>query len=44
VLSVKYKLGFYIPEDGNLQSHRRETHRSYRKGYSLPTKRIAAIF
>jgi hypothetical protein len=26
---VRYKLGFYIPEDGILHSHRRENHQSY---------------
>jgi hypothetical protein len=27
--SVTYELGFYIPEDGILHSHRRENHKSY---------------
>jgi hypothetical protein len=26
---VRYELGFYIPEDGILHSHRRETVKSY---------------
>jgi hypothetical protein len=26
---VRYKLGFYIPEDGILHSHRRENLKSY---------------
>jgi hypothetical protein len=26
---VKYELGFYIPEDGNRRSHRRETLKYY---------------
>jgi hypothetical protein len=26
---VNYELGFYIPEDGILHSHRRETPKSY---------------
>jgi hypothetical protein len=26
---VKYELGFYIPEDGILHSHRRENVKSY---------------
>jgi hypothetical protein len=26
---VKYELGFYIPEDGILRSHRRENRKSY---------------
>jgi hypothetical protein len=26
---VKYELGFYIPEDGILRSHRRENLKSY---------------
>jgi hypothetical protein len=30
VSSVKYKLGFYIPEDDILHSHSRETLKSYR--------------
>jgi hypothetical protein len=34
VSPVKYELGFYIPEDGILHSHRREHLRSYRK-YSV---------
>jgi hypothetical protein len=29
VSPVKYELGFYIPEDGILHSHRRENLRSY---------------
>jgi hypothetical protein len=29
VSPVKYKLGFYIPEDDILHSHRRETLKSY---------------
>jgi hypothetical protein len=29
VSAVKYELGFYIPEDGILQSHRRENLKSY---------------
>jgi hypothetical protein len=27
---VKYELGFYIPEDGILHSHRRENLKSYK--------------
>jgi hypothetical protein len=27
---ARYELGFYIPEDGILHSHRRENLRSYR--------------
>jgi hypothetical protein len=30
VSPVKYELGFYIPEDGILSSHRRENHKSFR--------------
>jgi hypothetical protein len=30
VSPVRYELGFYIPEDGILHSHRRENLRSYR--------------
>jgi hypothetical protein len=26
---MKYELGFYIPEDGDLNSHRRENLKSY---------------
>jgi hypothetical protein len=29
VSTVKYELGFYIPEDGLLDRHRRENLRSY---------------
>jgi hypothetical protein len=29
VSPVKYELGFYIPEDGSLHSHRHENLRSY---------------
>jgi hypothetical protein len=29
VSPVKYELGFYIPEDGILHSHRRENLKSY---------------
>jgi hypothetical protein len=29
VSAVKYELGFYIPEDGTLHSHRRENLTSY---------------
>jgi hypothetical protein len=29
VSSVKYELGFYIPEDDNLHSHCRENLKSY---------------
>jgi hypothetical protein len=29
VFPVKYELGFYIPEDGILHSHRRENLKSY---------------
>jgi hypothetical protein len=29
VSPVKYELGFYIPEDGILHSHRRETLKPY---------------
>jgi hypothetical protein len=29
VSAVKYELGFYIPEDGILHSHRRENLKSY---------------
>jgi hypothetical protein len=29
VSPVKYELGFYIPEDDILHSHRRENHKSY---------------
>jgi hypothetical protein len=29
VSPVKYELGFYIPEDGILNSHRRENLKSY---------------
>jgi hypothetical protein len=29
VSPVKYELGFYIPEDGILHSHRREDMKSY---------------
>jgi hypothetical protein len=29
VSPVKYELGFYIPEDGNLHSRRRELLKSY---------------
>jgi hypothetical protein len=29
VSSVKSELGFYIPEDDILHSHRRENHKSY---------------
>jgi hypothetical protein len=32
---VKYELGFYIPEDGILQSHRRENIKSYLTGWTL---------
>jgi hypothetical protein len=30
VSPVKYELGFYIPEDGILHSHRREKLKSYK--------------
>jgi hypothetical protein len=30
---VKYELGFYIPEDAILQSHRRENLKSYIRGF-----------
>jgi hypothetical protein len=30
VSPVKYELGFYIPEDGILHSHRRENLKSYK--------------
>jgi hypothetical protein len=30
VFPVRYELGFYIPEDGVLHSHRRENLRSYK--------------
>jgi hypothetical protein len=36
---VKYELGFYIPEDDILHSHRRENLKSY-KGISLMTKEL----
>jgi hypothetical protein len=29
VSPLRYELGFYIPEDGILRSHRRENHKSY---------------
>jgi hypothetical protein len=29
VLPVRYEVGFYIPEDGILRSHRRENLKSY---------------
>jgi hypothetical protein len=32
VSSVKYELGFYIPEDDILHSHRRENLKSYNRG------------
>jgi hypothetical protein len=31
VSPVRYELGFYIPEDGILHSHRRENLKSYRR-------------
>jgi hypothetical protein len=30
VFPVRYELGFYIPEDGTLHSHRRENRISYK--------------
>jgi hypothetical protein len=33
VSPVKYELGFYIPEDDILHSHRREELKSYRSSY-----------
>jgi hypothetical protein len=38
---VKYKLGFYIPEDGILHSHRREKLKSYiaLTGWTLSQRR-----
>jgi hypothetical protein len=38
VSPVRYELGFYIPEDGILHSHRRENLKSYRIGPCLRTK------
>jgi hypothetical protein len=35
VSPVKYELGFYIPEDDILHSHRRETLKSYKKSLLL---------
>jgi hypothetical protein len=32
---VRYELGFYIPEDGILHSHRRENLKSYIKLFNL---------
>jgi hypothetical protein len=37
VSPVKYELGFYIPEDDILHSHRRENPKSYRR--SIPAYR-----
>jgi hypothetical protein len=39
MFSVKYKLGFYIPEDDILHSHRSENLRSYTLG-SVCTSRL----
>jgi hypothetical protein len=36
VSPVKYELGFYIPEDDILHSHRRENLKSYITSTSLP--------
>jgi hypothetical protein len=36
VSPAKYKLGFYIPEDGVLYSHRRENLESYRTKFGKP--------
>jgi hypothetical protein len=38
VSPVKYELGFYIPEDGILHSHRRENLKSYK--YILPLRYV----
>jgi hypothetical protein len=35
VLPVRYELGFYIPEDGILHSHRREKLKSYNGKYNF---------
>jgi hypothetical protein len=35
---VKYELGFYIPEDGILHSHRRENLTSYSRGVIHPAE------
>jgi hypothetical protein len=34
VSPVKYELGFYIPEDGVLHSHRRESLKSYKRNHT----------
>jgi hypothetical protein len=41
VFSVRYELGFYIPEDGILHSHRRENLKSYiaLPGWALQRRR-----
>jgi hypothetical protein len=36
VSPVKYELGFYIPADGSLHSHRRENLKSYIRITSSP--------
>jgi hypothetical protein len=40
---VKYKLGFYIPEDYILHSHRRENLKSYKNTLRLPGMNEATL-
>jgi hypothetical protein len=44
VSPVKYEVGFYIPEDGILHSHRRENLKSYiaLTGWTLQRRRVVS--
>jgi hypothetical protein len=40
---VRYKLGFYIPEDGILHSHRRENLKPYSMPQRFPSTSLSAV-
>jgi hypothetical protein len=44
VSHVKYELGFYIPEDGILHSHRRENLKSYMLNLISPTLNVSMLY
>jgi hypothetical protein len=43
VSPVKYELGFYIPEDDILHSHRRENLKSYMRNFLLRSVRLLLV-